>query len=183
MTKYHSMRSFVDDKGKPIAPPYTKLKSYLKALEAHKGLQIGKSPGESMEREVKYTDVAEIKRTLRKIISLIGKANETRNRVERADILHDALKLVPDCFIDLRTLMDLHLITDKRWSQVTLSLEDLRRQLSGWYQSTLKEAEAQLQGAALKDDDFDLLYDIPESPGRRIARLPAKRMQGSDDAL
>lgn len=167
MGKQRRMRSLLDEKGKPATPSYTKLKVYNAARRAHEALQIGKSAKDGIAKEIRYTDLMDARAKLRDIIRHIARADEIRNRAERAEVQYEALLLIPDIFISIRTLMDLKYLDDKRFDEATLKLEDTRRQLVGWYEYTLEEARKQEEGKALSDDDIDLLYDIPLPPGRR----------------
>ena len=177
------MKSFVDKNNKPVDPSFVKLGAYKKMLDAHKALQIGSTKSKDgrgqMEREVRYTDIRDVKCNLRKIGFLIAKANETRNRHSRCECLHEALSLLVDCFLTTRTVLDLQYITKTRWSDFTLNAEDLRRQLYGWYEYTLNEIRQQDSGnAQLPDNDLDLFYDIPELPSRKMARIAGESAQG-----
>lgn len=169
------MKSFVDKDNKPIAPSYVHLPSYKKMLDAHEALQIGKSKDNKTVKEVRYTDMFEVRRKLRHVGFLIGQANETRNRDLRATYLHDALKEVVDCYLVTRTVLDLHYLSDARFADFTLNAEDLRRQLYGWYNYTLGEIEAQDKtGKRPNDEGLELFYDIPELPSEVLARVAAQ---------
>lgn len=164
MAKKRSMRSFVDERGEPVKPPYCKLKVYLAAIRTHEGLQIARAEHNGLSREVKYADVMEVKREIREIMCMIGKADETRNRAKRASIQYEALNKIPDIFFSLRTLADLRFISETRWSVVTLELESTRSQMDRWYNYTLEEVKKQENGLPLSDDDIDLFYDIEFPP-------------------
>lgn len=158
--KKHRMLSYVDENGRVVKPAFVKLGIYKKGLDVYKSLQIGKRPRSNVSREIKYTDISEVKCSVRKIIRLAVKADNVRDREERASIIYDALVIVPELYIILRTLFDLSYITDKRWTDVTLKLESLRRQLYGWYEYTCNEIPLFMDKRSLPDDTHDLLFDI-----------------------
>lgn len=169
------MKPFVDKNNKPITPAYVHLSSYKKMLDAHKALQIGKDKNNPVVREIRYTDIAEVRKNLRTIGFLIGQANETRNRDLRASYLLEALNKLVGCYLATRTVLDLHYLTDSRFADFTLNAEDLRRQLYGWYTYTLSEIEAKNKsGAYPNDTGEDLFYDIPGLPSEVLARLAAQ---------
>lgn len=169
------MKSFVNEERQPIVPSYVRLSAYKKLLDAHKALQIGSTKNKDgrgqMEREVRYTDIKEVKENLRRIGRNIGLANETRNRTLRADIIWESLNLLVNCYLATRTVLDLHYITETRWADFVLNAEDLRRQLYGWYMYTLEEVKKQKSGKDLdRDNDLDLFFDFPEPPRLKLSK-------------
>lgn len=174
------MKSFVDKDNKPITPSYVHLPCYGKMLKAHEALQIGKSKDKDNPtvKEVRYTDMYEVRKKLRHVGYLIGQANETRDREIRAGYLFEALTEVVDCYLTTRTVLDLHYLTDARFADFTLNAEDVRRQLYGWYTYTLGEIKTQNKtGKRPNDDGLDLFYDIPELPSEVLARLAVQRIK------
>lgn len=182
------MKSFVDKDNKPVVPSYVHLPSYKAMLDAHKALQIGNRNKHGkgtdrkvneMAREVRYTDINEVKHDLRKIGTLIGKANETRNKRQRADYLWDALNLLVSTYLTTRTVLDLKYMTDTRWSDFVLHAESLRRQLFGWYEYTLNKIEEERQGKSPDDEkDYELFYDIPAPPKVMLSQYAGSQTAG-----
>lgn len=182
------MKSFIDKDNEPIVPSYVQLPSYKSMLEAHKALQIGNRNKhgkgtdrrvDEMAREVRYTDIKDVKHDIREIGTLIAKANETRNKVQRADYLWDALNLLVGSFLMCRTVLDLGYITKTRWSDYVFHAESLRRQLYGWYTYTLNLIQQEKDGKPHEDgNDYELFYDIPEPPKVKLSKYAGSQTAG-----
>lgn len=154
------MRSLVNAKGRPTLPRYLKLRVYKAALDAHQSLQIGKGmSGNAMAREIRYTDLARAKEDLRRLLAVIAKADETRSRAVRAQMLRSALNIIPEVYINLRCLTDLHYMTEKRWADSTMKLESVRSQLEAWIHFTDNERALQEAGTPLPDSKIEMFFD------------------------
>ena len=89
----------------------------------------------SLPREHRYAIVMEIKRHLVDILSMVARANASREKVQ---YLSRARIDLEEVRIRFRILSDLHLLGTKFFGDICLREESISKQLTAWYNSAAK---------------------------------------------
>lgn len=91
---------------------------------------------QNLNKEYKYTFGEKIKKKAFKILIHIYKANSKQNKTKQLSKAKENLEYIR---LSIRLLYDLKVFNDKKVALLNLQIEDVSKQLSGWYNFEVKK--------------------------------------------